>query len=43
MGVLGAGIDMITADEMVLHVAYDCQLGETTQIHSVGVKGSVPF
>lgn len=43
MGTVGAGIDMITGEDSVLHVAYDGQLGETTQIHSVALKGSARF
>jgi uncharacterized protein with beta-barrel porin domain len=43
LGTLGAGLDMISANDTVLHVSYDGQLGETTQIHSVGLKGSARF
>jgi len=43
MGVVGAGLDMITADDTALRLSYDGQLGETTHIHAVGVKGSVSF
>jgi uncharacterized protein with beta-barrel porin domain len=43
MGVVGAGLDMITAEDTALRLSYDGQLGETTQIHAVGVKGSVSF
>jgi hypothetical protein len=43
MGVVGAGLDMITADDTALRLSYDGQLGETTQIHAVGLKGSVSF
>lgn len=43
MGVVGAGLDMITAEDTALRLSYDGQLGETTQIHALGVKGSVSF
>jgi uncharacterized protein with beta-barrel porin domain len=43
MGVVGAGLDVINGRDAVLHVAYDGQLGETTQIHSVALKGSARF
>jgi Autotransporter beta-domain len=43
MGTVGAGLDVITGEDTVLHVAYDGQLGETTQIHSVALKGSARF
>jgi uncharacterized protein with beta-barrel porin domain len=43
MGTVGAGVDMITAGDTALRLSYDGQLGETTQIHSVGLKGSVSF
>ncbi|HIE71229.1 MAG TPA: autotransporter outer membrane beta-barrel domain-containing protein [Planctomycetes bacterium] len=43
MGVVGVGIDMITAQETVLHVTYDGQFGETTSIQAVALKGSVRY
>lgn len=43
MGVVGAGIDVISGEDVVLRVSYDAQLGETTQIQSVGIKGSARF
>jgi Autotransporter beta-domain len=43
MGTVGAGLDMITAGDTVLRFSYDGQLGETTQIHAIGLKGSVSF
>ena len=43
MGVIGAGIDVINDHDTVLHLAYDGQLGETTQIHAIAIKGSARF
>lgn len=43
MGSVGAGLDLITAGDTVLHLTYDGQLGNTTDIHSVALKGSVRF
>ncbi len=43
MGVVGAGVDVINADNATFRVTYDGQLGEATQIHSAGVKGSARF
>ena len=43
MGLIGAGIDVISGGDAVLRLSYDAQLGETTQIHSVGIKGSSKF
>ncbi|CAN1724480.1 protein of unknown function [Hyphomicrobium sp. 1Nfss2.1] len=43
MGIVGVGLDMITAQETVLHVTYDGQFGETTRIQSVALKGSVRY
>ncbi len=43
MGVVGAGLDVINGNDAVLHLAYDGQLGETTQIHAIGLKGSARF
>ncbi len=43
MGTVGAGIDVISGTDTVLHIAYDGQLGETTQIHAIALKGSARF
>lgn len=43
MGIVGAGLDLISGTDAVLRLSYDGQLGETTQIHSVGIKGSARF
>jgi uncharacterized protein with beta-barrel porin domain len=43
MGLVGAGVEMINAGDSVLRFSYDGQLGETTQIHSVAIKGSARF
>ncbi len=43
MGTVGAGIDVINGADAVLHFTYDGQLGETTQIHTVALKGSARF
>jgi hypothetical protein len=43
MGTVGAGLEMITAEDTALRLTYDGQLGETTQIHAVGLKGSARF
>ncbi len=43
MGTVGAGLDVITGTDTVLHIAYDGQLGQTTQIHAVALKGSARF
>jgi len=43
MGVVGVGLDMITAQDTVLHLTYDGQFGETTSIQSVSLKGSVRY
>jgi uncharacterized protein with beta-barrel porin domain len=43
MATVAAGLDVITGGDAVLHVSYDGQLGETTQIHAVGLKGSARF
>jgi uncharacterized protein with beta-barrel porin domain len=43
MGVVGAGLDLINGEDGALRFTYDGQLGETTQIHSVGIKGSAKF
>ncbi len=43
MGTVGAGLDVITDTDTVLHLTYDGQIGATTQIHSVGLKASARF
>lgn len=43
MGLAGAGLDVINGNDAVLRLSYDGQLGETTQIHAVGIKGSARF
>ena len=43
MGILGAGLDLITGGDTVLHATYDGQLGANTQIHSIALKGSVRY
>ena len=43
MGLVSAGVDVITSNDSVLRLSYDAQLGETTQIQSVGIKGSAKF
>jgi outer membrane autotransporter protein len=43
MGLVGAGFDMINTGDTALRLTYDGQLGDTTQIHSVGLKGSAKF
>jgi uncharacterized protein with beta-barrel porin domain len=43
MGLVGAGIEVISSEDAVMRLSYDGQLGETTQIHSVGIKGSARF
>lgn len=43
MGVLGAGLDIITSSDSALRFAYDGQFGETTQTHSIGIKGSLKY
>jgi uncharacterized protein with beta-barrel porin domain len=43
MATAGVGIDVISANETVLHFAYDGEFGETTQVHAVGLKGSARF
>lgn len=43
MGLIGAGLDVINGSDAVLRFSYDGQFGETTQIHSVGIKGSAKF
>ncbi len=43
MGTVGAGLDVITGADTVLHLTYDGQFGETTQIHAIGLKDSARF
>ena len=43
MGLVGAGVEVINGGDAVLRFSYDGQLGETTQIHTVGIKGSARF
>jgi uncharacterized protein with beta-barrel porin domain len=43
MGIVGAGLDVINVRDAALRLSYDGQLGETTQIHSVALKGSAKF
>ncbi len=43
MGTVGAGLDVITDTDTVLHLTCDGQLGSDTQIHAVGLKGSARF
>ena len=43
MGLVSAGVDGITGNDSVLRLSYDAQFGETTQIQSVGIKGSAKF
>jgi len=43
MGVIGAGLEIVNADNDALRLTYDAQLGETTQIHSVAIRGSASF
>jgi hypothetical protein len=34
---------VINGEDATLRLSYDAQIGETTQIHSVGIKGSAKF
>jgi uncharacterized protein with beta-barrel porin domain len=43
MGLVGVGLDVINGGDAALRLSYDAQLGDTTQIHSVGIKGSAKF
>jgi outer membrane autotransporter protein len=43
MGTVGAGLDVITGTDTVLHLTYDGQIGSDTQIHAIGLKGSARF
>jgi uncharacterized protein with beta-barrel porin domain len=43
MGLIGIGLDMINGDDAALRLSYDAEIGDTTQIHSFGIKGSAKF
>lgn len=43
MGLVGAGLDVISGTDAVMRFSYDAQLGSTTQIHAIGIKGSAKF
>jgi uncharacterized protein with beta-barrel porin domain len=43
MGVLGAGLDVITGNDTALRITYDGQIGPTQQLHGFGLKGSIKF
>jgi uncharacterized protein with beta-barrel porin domain len=43
MGVLGAGLDIISRSDTTLRITYDGQIGPTQQLHGFGMKGSVKF
>lgn len=40
---VAAGVEMINSNDSALRLTYDGKLGDTTQIHSVALKGSVKF
>jgi len=40
---VAAGVEMINSEESNLRVYYDGHFGDTTRIHSVGLKGSAKF
>lgn len=40
---VAAGVEMINSEDSALRLTYDGKLGDTTQIHSVALKGSVKF
>jgi hypothetical protein len=40
---VAAGVEMISAADNALRLYYDGHFGDTIQIHSVGLKGSVTF
>ena len=40
---VAAGVEMISAADNALRLYYDGHFGDTIQIHSVGLKGSVAF
>jgi uncharacterized protein with beta-barrel porin domain len=43
MGVLGAGLDVISGNDIALRITYDGQIGPTQQLHGFGLKGSIKF
>jgi len=43
MGNVSAGLEMINGEDAALRLSYDGQLGTTTKIHSVGLRGSAKF
>lgn len=43
MGVAAAGVEMINSENSVLRFAYEGQIGESTQIHSVSLRASAQF
>lgn len=43
MGVAAADMEMINAENSVLRFAYEGQIGESTQIHSVSLRASAQF
>jgi hypothetical protein len=43
MGTVGAGLDVVTHDDTVLHLIYDGQFGDMTQISAIALKGSARF
>jgi len=43
MGNVSAGLEMINGEDVALRLSYDGQLGTTTKIHSVGLRGSAKF
>jgi hypothetical protein len=43
MGVLGAGLDVISGNDTALRITYDGQIGPTQQLHGFGLKGSIKF
>ena len=40
---IGAGLDVINGEDAVLCLTYEGQIGDTTRIHSIGLKGSAKF
>ncbi len=43
MGLVGAGVEVISGEDAVFRLSYDGQVGSNTQIHSIGIKGSSRF
>jgi uncharacterized protein with beta-barrel porin domain len=43
VGTVGVGLEVISGSDAVMRFSYDAQLGETTQVQSVGIKGSARF